>query len=221
MTRRLASALLVLALAACSSGDSDDGMFEDLEARPCIGVPRDVPDGGWLGDDGALPPIKGQGVRGTDGLEEVLDALPKGFEVTRAEEIATSASCTLQRVVEASTEGGSLFIEQRQLVDTGTVFNVPLSGRQEQTQHGGRGELVTDDFNGDGNRLTALLITDGGAWTLVVARGDNSPNLSGWPTTMPPPTGPEPEPGPAPLTLSEVVDLAEEISESTSTRPSR
>lgn len=213
-------ALLVVVLAAGCAND-EKGVFDDLDPGACIGTPHEVPEDGWLRDDGAMPPLEGQGIRGTDGLTALLDALPRGFEVTRAAELASSASCTLQRVVEASDRnGGSLFIEQRQLEDTGTLFNVPLSGRQEQEPHGEHGVLVTDDFDGDGNRLTALVITDTGGWTLVVARGANGPNLSGWPTTMPP-TSAAGVPLPAPLTLDEVVELAETISATTSTRPSR
>ena len=219
MNRWLALPLVVVLAAACSN--DKPAVFDEANPGPCIGTPHDVPDGGWLGDDGAMPALEGQGIRGTDGLSDLLDALPRGFEVTRAEELATSAHCTLQRVVEASERnGGSLFIEQRQLEDTGTLFNVPLSGRESGRTYGDYGSLVTDDFDGDGNRLTALIITDTGGWTLVVARGANGPNLSGWPTTMPPTSAPG-EPEPAPLTMDEVVDLAEEISASTSTRPSR
>ena len=218
MRRGVAALALVLA-AACSADKR--AVFDAPDLGSCIGTEHDVPDGGWLGDDGTMPPLEGQGIRGTDGLNDVLDALPPGFEVTRAEELATSASCTIQRVVEAvNREGGSLFIEQRQLEDTGTLFNVPLSGRQDRARHGEDGVLVTDDFDGNGNRLTALVISDTGGWTLVVARGANGPNLSGWPTTMPP-TSAMGDPVPAPLTLDEVVDLAEAISAATSTRPSR
>lgn len=217
--RRWLVAIVVVLAAACS--DDKTAIFDEPDLGACIGTPHDAPDGGWLRDDGAMPPLEGQGIRGTDGLNDVLDALPPGFEVTRAEELATSASCTIQRVVEAvNRDGGSLFIEQRQLEDTGTLFNVPLSGRQEQERRGEHGALVTDDFDGDGNRLTALVVTDTGGWTLVVARGANGPNLSGWPTTMPP-TSALGDPLPAPLTLAEVVDLAEAISEATSSRPSR
>ncbi|HEX4905569.1 MAG TPA: hypothetical protein VFU93_08970 [Acidimicrobiales bacterium] len=217
--RRWAALIVVVLAAACT--DEPEALFDEADPGPCIGTPHEVPDGGWLSDDGEMAPLEGHGIRGTDGLTTLLDALPPGFEVTRAEELATTASCTIQRVVEAADRnGGSLFIEQRQLEDTGSLFNVPLSGRQSQDQYGSRGELVTDDFNGDGNRLTALLITDTGGWTLVVARGANGPNLSGWPTTMPPTSAPG-EPVPAPLTLDEVVELAETISAATSTRPSR
>jgi hypothetical protein len=212
---------VVLALVGTLGCSERRAVFDELSLGPCIGTPHDVPAGGWLGDDGEMPPLEGQAIRGTDGLDALLDALPSGFEVTRAAELAVSAGCTLQRVVEASDgDGGSLFIEQRQLDDTATLFNVPLSGRLSRDQHGSRGELVTDDFNGDGNRLTALLITDTGAWTLVVARGANGPNLSGWPTTTatPPGAAPAAEPRPAPLSLREAVALAERISASTSTR---
>lgn len=213
-------ALVVVALAAGCAGDKG-AVFDELDLGACIGKPHDAPDDGWLAEDGAMPPLEGQGIRGTDGLTAVLDALPRGFTATRAEELASSASCTIQRVVEAvDREGGSLFIEQRQLEDTGSLFNVPLSGRQDQEPHGEHGVLVTDDFDGDGNRLAALVVTDTGGWTLVVARGANGPNLSGWPTTMPP-TSAAGAPQPAPLTLDEVVELAEEISAATSSRPSR
>lgn len=177
MNRWLAVVAISL-VAACS--EDPPAVLDERGSGPCIGTPHDVPDGGWLSDDGSLPSLENQGIGGTDGLADLLDTLPADFEVTRAEEVATSASCIIQRVVEASDgDGGSLFIEQRQLEDTGTLFNVPLSRRLTQEQFGSRGELVTDDFGGDGNRFTALVITDTGGWTLVVARGANGPNLSG------------------------------------------
>ena len=213
-------AVVVVALAAACS-EERPAVFDEPDQGLCIGAPAERPDGGWLSDDGTMPALEGQGIRGTDGLDAVIDLVPDAFEVTRAEELAVSASCTIQRVLEATDRnGGSLFIEQRQLEDTGTLFNVPLSGRQRRDEHTDGSVLVTDDFEGDGNRLTALLVTDTGGWTLVVARGANGPNLSGWPTTMVP-TSAVGEPEPAPLTLEEVVELAREISESTSTRPSR
>jgi hypothetical protein len=213
--------LLVLALVVAAGCTEDKkALFDEADPGPCIGAPHEGPSTGWLSDDGALPDVDGQVAVRSEGLEALTSLLPKGATVTRAEELDRSPACTLQRVVEATLGDGTLFVEQRQLVDTGTLFNVPLSGRQARDQFGSRGELVTDDFNGDGNRITALVITDSGAWTLVVARGANTPNLAGWPTTMPPPEV-APAPRPAPLDLDAVVALAQEISASTSTRPSR
>jgi hypothetical protein len=41
---------------------------------------------------------------------------------------------------------------------------------------------VADDV-GDGSRVCALVVAGTGRWALVLARGQNRPNQSGWPTT--------------------------------------
>jgi hypothetical protein len=214
--RALAATAIVVLLAACGGG----GMFESAPTGPCIGNPHDVPHKGWLSDDGAIPAPVGDQVTKSAALDDLTRALPDGFHVTHADEWDAPDDCvTLRTVTAENDDGGTIFVELRQLDGTGTLFNVPLSGQQSNEQYGSRGALVTDDFNGDGNRVTALVITDGGAWTRVTATGANGQDLSGWPTTMPPTTAAG-DPQPSPLALDEVVDLAKTISASTSTRSS-
>lgn len=211
---RRSGALVALALlTACSANRGY--VFDTRPIGPCIGDGHVIPLTGWLADDGSLPSFDGTVSDRSPGLDDLLAALPAGFEVTFAEEVAVD-DCAMERIVEvADDDGGRVWVQVRQLEDPGTLFNIPLSARQAHGRYGARGEIVTDDFAGDGTRVTALVISDTGGWTLVIARGADSDELSGWPTTMAT-TARSNAAEPAPLTLEQVTALAQRISAATS-----
>jgi hypothetical protein len=198
--------VLLLLVAACSDDDPEPTATPTSEPDPCA---RPEPEGGWfqperLYDEG-------------DSLTDTVDApalaldveLPAGFTIDNRTSWADADGCPRYQSVDADAEGGAfVFVVRRYLRLPASFFNIPLSGWAHTVDDDGT-VVVRDDFNGNGNRLTVIVISPDGVLTRAVAAGAGAPNLAGWPTTVTtPPNETTVPPQPAPLSFDELEELA-------------
>lgn len=218
--------VLVLALLVACGDDEPSAVDPRGQGSTPAGMacldPRDPqarPDGGWLRDDGSivgglpadLPVVESS--TGLDALRADVDAaVPDGFAVTDHRETRAEDGCALRRVVIARRlDGAFVLVSAEQLRGRRSMFSIPLGPGAARDAAPGGSETVTDDFDGDGVRVTVLYVTADGLLVQTVASGANAPDLSGWPTTTAPPPGSRPAAGPAPMSLTQLERVARAI----------
>ena len=105
-------------------------------------------------------------------------------------------------------DGRALEVDVRQLVEPVDSFDMATDSDPIVLEEGG--QIIRSDLFGDGSLRTVWLVRPDGLMAKVRALGIHAPNVSGWPTTLVDPPGPN-QPGEAPLSLDELETIARAI----------